>query len=129
MSILQNNPPGGRGNDFLINGKNCKIKHINLTQVIIFFPHSSEFYFRANRLQIRIKSVMLFLGPFQAPNCSIRGQISKNVRSELLRILRGDACKSKKIIQKRFYTWGKNYFLEREGGNDFKTKYTPLIFS
>ena len=68
---------------------------------------------------------MLILDPFQAQNCSAPPKSPR--RNKLLRSLCGDACKSKKHLKKVLNLWGKNYFLEGGGGNDFKTKYTPLL--
>ena len=57
---------------------------------------------------------MLFLDPLQAPNSS--------------KFARGDACKRKKNIQKR-YCGEKKISGEGGGaGNDFKTKFTPRDF-
>ena len=79
---------------------------------------------------------MLLLDAFQAPNCSIsglnfptisfRGALPPLSSIKLLWSLPGVACKPKNTQKKVLQVRGKNDFLERGGGNDFKNQiYTP----
>ena len=84
--------------------------------------------------------VLLINTLFRHQIAQFRDQISKSVlsmggalpseplrRRKLLRRLHGDACKPKKHLKKVILVKKKNN--SAEGGNDFKTKYTPLCIT
>ena len=67
---------------------------------------------------------MLFLGPFQAPNCSIEGQNFQKISLEVCAVMRVNLNNTLKR-----YKWKNMMFWRGGGGNDFTTKYTLLALA